>query len=62
MPAPPVAAANRLRILHGAAWLAAVFLAVPGGSRRVLAQPKLSDYPFQFGLASGDLLARGFVI
>ena len=61
MPAPPPAAVDRRRLLREAALLAAASLVVPAGSRRVLGQPRLGDYPFKLGVASGDPLADGFV-
>jgi alkaline phosphatase D len=62
MHAPLAVAFGRRRVLRDAALLAAASLAVPGGSRRVLGQPRFGDYPFKLGVASGDPLADGFVI
>jgi alkaline phosphatase D len=61
MPAPLPPAVDRRHVLRKAARLAAASLVAPGGSRRVLGQPRFGDHPFKLGVASGDPLADGFV-
>src|SRR4051794_2690381 len=62
---PPISSmplVTRRRLLAQASAMAGSALLLPVSARRVLSQPKLSDYPFKLGLASGDPVGDGFVI
>jgi alkaline phosphatase D len=52
---------NRRRLLIGAGALTGLALTT-GGQRKVLAQPKFSDYPFTLGVASGEPLPDSVVL
>ena len=52
---------NRRKLLIGAGALTGLTLAT-GGQKKVLAQPKFSDYPFTLGVASGEPLPDSVVL
>lgn len=52
---------GRRRLLIGAGAMTSLALATQF-SRRVIAQPRFSDYPFKLGVASGDPLPRSVVL
>ncbi len=53
---------RRRHLLKGAGFLTGLAIASQWSNRRVVAQPKFSDYPFKLGVASGDPLPGGFVL